>query len=50
MHVPGTFSLSIGAVLWVGSSTFAVDGKDCEVNKDVERVLRGFHKAGKPIG
>uniref|UniRef100_A0A3B3S255 Glutamine amidotransferase class 1 domain containing 3 n=1 Tax=Paramormyrops kingsleyae TaxID=1676925 RepID=A0A3B3S255_9TELE len=31
-------------------STFAVDGKDCEVNKDVERVLMDFHKAGKPIG
>uniref|UniRef100_A0A8C0X095 ES1 protein, mitochondrial n=1 Tax=Castor canadensis TaxID=51338 RepID=A0A8C0X095_CASCN len=31
-------------------STFAVDGKDCKVNKDVERVLREFHGAGKPIG
>ncbi|ELV10338.1 ES1 protein like protein, mitochondrial [Tupaia chinensis] len=31
-------------------STFAVDGKDCNVNKDVERVLKEFHKAGKPIG
>lgn len=31
-------------------STFAVDGKDCKVNKDVERVLKEFHKAGKPIG
>ncbi|XP_053773572.1 glutamine amidotransferase-like class 1 domain-containing protein 3, mitochondrial [Desmodus rotundus] len=31
-------------------STFAVDGKDCKVNKDVERVLKDFHKAGKPIG
>ncbi|XP_023373857.1 ES1 protein homolog, mitochondrial isoform X2 [Otolemur garnettii] len=31
-------------------STFAVDGKDCRVNKDVERVLREFHQAGKPIG
>ncbi|XP_053421663.1 glutamine amidotransferase-like class 1 domain-containing protein 3, mitochondrial [Nycticebus coucang] len=31
-------------------STFAVDGKDCHVNKDVERVLREFHQAGKPIG
>ncbi|XP_028847220.1 glutamine amidotransferase-like class 1 domain-containing protein 3, mitochondrial [Denticeps clupeoides] len=31
-------------------STFAVDGKDCVVNKEVERVLKDFHKAGKPIG
>lgn len=31
-------------------STFATDGKDCKVNKDVERVLKDFHKAGKPIG
>ncbi|NXD81823.1 GAL3B protein, partial [Halcyon senegalensis] len=31
-------------------STFAVDGKDCKVNKEVERVLKDFHKAGKPIG
>lgn len=27
-----------------------MDGKDCKVNKDVERVLKDFHKAGKPIG
>ncbi|XP_036430183.1 glutamine amidotransferase-like class 1 domain-containing protein 3A, mitochondrial [Colossoma macropomum] len=31
-------------------STFAVDGKDCSVNKEVERILKDFHKAGKPIG
>uniref|UniRef100_A0A667HMY6 DJ-1/PfpI domain-containing protein n=1 Tax=Lynx canadensis TaxID=61383 RepID=A0A667HMY6_LYNCA len=31
-------------------STFAVDGKDCRVHKDVERVLKEFHEAGKPIG
>ncbi|XP_076724999.2 glutamine amidotransferase-like class 1 domain-containing protein 3, mitochondrial isoform X2 [Callospermophilus lateralis] len=31
-------------------STFAVDGKDCRVNQDVERVLKEFHAAGKPIG
>lgn len=31
-------------------STFAVDGKDCKVNHDVDRVLKDFHKAGKPIG
>lgn len=31
-------------------STFAVDGQDCKMNKDVERVLKDFHIAGKPIG
>lgn len=31
-------------------STFAVDGKDCKVNKEVERVLKEFHGASKPIG
>ncbi|XP_064833016.1 glutamine amidotransferase-like class 1 domain-containing protein 3, mitochondrial [Oncorhynchus masou masou] len=31
-------------------STFAVDGPDCKINRDVERVLKDFHKAGKPIG
>ncbi|CAL8267470.1 unnamed protein product [Lota lota] len=31
-------------------STFAVDGPDCKMNEDVERVLKDFHKAGKPIG
>ncbi|KAK2850277.1 hypothetical protein Q7C36_009060 [Tachysurus vachellii] len=31
-------------------STFAVDGSDCTVNKEVEHILKDFHKAGKPIG
>lgn len=31
-------------------STFAVDGTKMKVNKDVERVLREFHSAKKPIG
>ncbi|XP_036850761.2 glutamine amidotransferase-like class 1 domain-containing protein 3, mitochondrial isoform X2 [Manis javanica] len=31
-------------------STFAVHGKDCTVHRDVERVLKEFHQAGKPIG
>uniref|UniRef100_A0A673GXG2 Glutamine amidotransferase like class 1 domain containing 3A n=1 Tax=Sinocyclocheilus rhinocerous TaxID=307959 RepID=A0A673GXG2_9TELE len=30
-------------------STFAIDGKDCNVIKEVERVLKDFHKARKPI-
>lgn len=30
--------------------TFAFDGPDCKVNKDVERVITEAHKAGKPIG
>lgn len=33
-----------------GRSTFAVDGKDCKVNKEVERILKDFHGARKPIG
>lgn len=37
-------------VSYCGRSTFAVDGKDCKVNREVERVLKDFHKAGKPIG
>ncbi|XP_059825007.1 glutamine amidotransferase-like class 1 domain-containing protein 3, mitochondrial isoform X2 [Hypanus sabinus] len=31
-------------------STFATDGKDCQVIPDVHRVLTEFHKAQKPIG
>ncbi|XP_062906280.1 glutamine amidotransferase-like class 1 domain-containing protein 3, mitochondrial [Mobula hypostoma] len=31
-------------------STFATDGKDCQVIPDVCRVLTEFHKAQKPIG
>lgn len=31
-------------------SSFAVDGANCTVNNDVERVLKEFHKAKKPIG
>lgn len=27
-----------------------MDGKDCKVNKEVERVLKEFHGAKKPIG
>ncbi|XP_067897404.1 glutamine amidotransferase-like class 1 domain-containing protein 3, mitochondrial [Heterodontus francisci] len=31
-------------------STFAMDGKDCHVIPDIERVITEFHKARKPIG
>lgn len=31
-------------------STFAVDGPDCTVNPEVERVIKAMHGAGKPIG
>lgn len=31
-------------------STFAFDGPDCSVNKDVEKAIIDMHKAGKPIG
>ena len=30
--------------------TYAFDGPDCTVNKDVERVIREMYDAGKPIG
>ncbi|XP_041067292.1 glutamine amidotransferase-like class 1 domain-containing protein 3A, mitochondrial [Carcharodon carcharias] len=31
-------------------STFAMDGKDCKVIPDIERVITEFHRARKPIG
>ncbi len=30
--------------------TYAFDGPQCTVNKDVEQAVRAMHKAGKPIG
>jgi enhancing lycopene biosynthesis protein 2 len=30
--------------------TFAFDGENCKVNKDVESALKAMHDAGKPIG
>jgi enhancing lycopene biosynthesis protein 2 len=30
--------------------TFAVQGADCAVNPDAERVVKEFHAAGKPVG
>jgi enhancing lycopene biosynthesis protein 2 len=30
--------------------TFARDGKNCTVIPEVERVVKGFHSAGKPVG
>lgn len=30
--------------------TFAVDGPQCKVNPDVQRLLLEMHKSGKPIG
>jgi enhancing lycopene biosynthesis protein 2 len=30
--------------------TFAFDGADCKVNKDVETAMKEMHQAGKPIG
>jgi len=30
--------------------TFAAEGPDCDVDADVERVLKAAHKAGRPIG
>ncbi|XP_076308222.1 glutamine amidotransferase-like class 1 domain-containing protein 3, mitochondrial [Tachypleus tridentatus] len=31
-------------------STFAVDGDKCKVNPEVERIIKEFHAAKKPIG
>lgn len=31
-------------------STFAFDGADCQVNKEVERAIKEMVKSGKPIG
>jgi enhancing lycopene biosynthesis protein 2 len=30
--------------------TFATEGPDCSIDGDVERTLKAFHAAGKPIG
>jgi len=30
--------------------TFAVDGKNCSVNSDVERLIKAMHTAKKPLG
>jgi len=31
-------------------STFAFDGANCEVNKEVESAIQGMYKLAKPIG
>lgn len=31
-------------------SSFAFDGPDCKINKDVEKAILAMHKAEKPIG
>ena len=31
-------------------NTFAFDGAGCSIDPDVEKVIQGFHTAGKPIG
>ncbi|KAM9393085.1 ES1 protein, mitochondrial [Pholidichthys leucotaenia] len=31
-------------------SSFMKDGKDCKLHNDVEKVLKDFHRSGKPIG
>lgn len=30
--------------------TFAIDGPECSIDADVQRILKSFHRAGKPIG
>ena len=46
------FALSVMLIVYicVYRSTFAVDGSNMTVNKDVERVLKEFHSVKKPIG
>ena len=41
---------SYRAICFICRSTFAVDGIEMRVNKDVEATLKGFHAASKPIG
>ncbi|XP_018592693.1 glutamine amidotransferase-like class 1 domain-containing protein 3A, mitochondrial [Scleropages formosus] len=31
-------------------STWATDGKNCTVQPEVEKAIKSFHKAGKPLG
>lgn len=31
-------------------SDWAVKNKDCTVQPDVEKIIKAFHKAGKPLG
>jgi len=42
--IPGGF----GAAL--NSCTFAIDGPDCSVDADVEKIIKAFYEADKPIG
>lgn len=30
--------------------TFALEGSDCSIDPEIQRVLSAFHRAGKPIG
>ncbi|XP_041076776.1 glutamine amidotransferase-like class 1 domain-containing protein 3A, mitochondrial [Polyodon spathula] len=42
--IPGGFGVAKNL------STWATQGKDCEVNPAVEKAIKDFHKAGKPLG
>ncbi|XP_028816245.1 glutamine amidotransferase-like class 1 domain-containing protein 3A, mitochondrial [Denticeps clupeoides] len=52
MHVTSFNALIIPGGFGVAKnlSNWATNGKDFSVNPEVERVIRNFHKAGKPIG
>ncbi|XP_041075569.1 glutamine amidotransferase-like class 1 domain-containing protein 3A, mitochondrial [Polyodon spathula] len=42
--IPGGFGVAKNL------STWATQGKDCELNPAVEKAIKDFHKAGKPLG
>ncbi|XP_035266539.1 glutamine amidotransferase-like class 1 domain-containing protein 3, mitochondrial [Anguilla rostrata] len=42
--IPGGFGVAKNL------STWATQGKDCSVQPEVEKAIKSFHKAGKPIG
>ncbi|KAJ8407051.1 hypothetical protein AAFF_G00287270 [Aldrovandia affinis] len=42
--IPGGFGVAKNL------STWATHGKDCTIQPEVEKAIKSFHKAGKPIG
>lgn len=40
----------ISNCMCVNRSSFTKDGKDYKLHSDVEKVLKEFHRHGKPIG
>ena len=42
--IPGGFGAALNLC------TFAISGSDCEVNAEVDALIKGFHSSKKPIG